>query len=84
MATKGNSKGNYVTKVGFYDIYEKQSFRPKKDGASKHSGPEVSGSEFNIYHSKKLVQKGIKLKDKAIEKAKELLGKEYRTVYNIQ
>lgn len=84
MATKGNSKGNYVTKVGFYDIYEKQSFRPKKDGSSKHDKPEVSGSEFNIYHSKKLVQKGLKMKTQAIEKAKELLGKEYRTVYNIQ
>lgn len=84
MATKGNSKGNYVTKVGFYDIYEKQSFRPKKDGSSKHDKPEVSGSEFNIYHSKKLVQKGLKMKTQAIEKAKELLGKEYRMVYNIQ
>lgn len=84
MATKGNSKGNYVTKVGFYDIYEKHSFRPKKDGSSKHDKPEVSGSEFNIYHSKKLIQKGLKMKTQAIEKAKELLGKEYRTVYNIQ
>ena len=66
MATKGNSKGRYVTKIGFYDIYAKDSYRPKKDGAKKQAKPEVSGTEFNIYHSKKLVQKGLKLKEQAI------------------
>jgi hypothetical protein len=83
MATKGNSRGRYVTKVGFYDIYAKDSYRPKKDGSKKYDKPEVSGSEFNIYHSKKLVQKGLKFKNDAINKAKELLGKEYRQVYNL-
>jgi len=41
MATKGNSKGRYVTKIGFYDIYAKDSYRPKKDGAKKQAKPEV-------------------------------------------
>jgi hypothetical protein len=83
MATKGNSRGRYVTKIGFYDIYAKDSYRPKKDGAKKQAKPEVSGTEFNIYHSKKLVQKGLKLKEQAIDKAKQLLGKGYQQVYGI-
>lgn len=75
MATKGNSRGRYMTKVGHYDIYGKDSYRPKKDGASKHIGAEVSSTEFIIYHAKKIVQKGFKTKELAIEKATELMGK---------
>ena len=36
MATKGNSKGRYMTKVGHYDIYAKDTYKPKKDNSSKH------------------------------------------------
>jgi hypothetical protein len=75
MATKGNSRGRYMTKVGHYDIYGKDSFRPKKDGSSKHEKAEVSGTDFQIYHAKKLVEKGLKTQEIAIEKAKELMGK---------
>jgi hypothetical protein len=83
MATKGNSKGRYMTKVGFYDIYAKYTYRPKKDGASKYDSPEVASTDFVIYHSKKMVQKGLKTKDIAITKAKELLGSKYREIYSI-
>lgn len=75
MATKGNSKGRYMTKVGHYDIYGKDSFRPKKDGASKHIGAEVSSTEYIIYHAKKIVQKGFKTKELAVDKAHELMLK---------
>jgi hypothetical protein len=75
MATKGNSKGRYMTKVGHYDIYGKDSYRPKKDGASKHIGAEVSSTDYQIYHAKKLVAKGFKTKEIAIEKATELMKK---------
>lgn len=75
MATKGNSKGRYMTKVGFYDIYAKDSYRPKKDGASKHMGPEVASTDYIIYHAKKIVSKGFKTKDLAIEKASEMMLK---------
>lgn len=75
MATKGNSKGRYLTKVGHYDIYGKDSFRPKRDGASKHIGAEVSSTEYIIYHAKKIVQKGFKTKDMAVDKANELMLK---------
>jgi len=75
MATKGNSKGRYMTKVGHYDIYGKDSYRPKKDGASKHIGAEVSSTEYIIYHAKKIVQKGFKTKEFAVQKAGELMLK---------
>lgn len=75
MATKGNSKGRYMTKIGFYDIYAKDTYKPKKDGSSKHSSPEVSSTDFIIYHAKKLVQKGFKTKDLAIQRANELMLK---------
>ena len=74
MATKGNSKGRYMTKIGFYDIYAKDTYKPKKDNSSKHSLPEVTSTDFCIYHAKKLVQKGFKTKDLAIEKASELMS----------
>ena len=73
MATKGNSKGRYMTKVGIYDIYGKDSYRPNKDGSSKHDKAEVSATDFQIYHAKKLIQKGFKTQEIAIEKAKVLM-----------
>jgi len=62
MATKGNSKGRYMTKVGHYDIYGKDSYRPKKDGASKHIGAEVSSTDYQIYHAKNWLLKDLKQK----------------------
>jgi hypothetical protein len=41
-------------------------------------------TEYCLYHSKKLVEKGLKTKDLAIVKAKELLGESFREVYNIK
>jgi hypothetical protein len=75
MATKGNSRGRYMTKVGHYDIYGKDSYRPKKDGSSKHEKPEVSSTDFQIYHAKKLIEKGFKTQEIAIERAKKLTEK---------
>jgi hypothetical protein len=45
---------------------------------------EVSSTEYCLYHSKKLVEKGLKTKDLAIVKAKELLGETFCQVYNIK
>ena len=53
---KGSSKGIYTSKVGFYDIYKTL---PSPKGGSV---------EFVIYHSKKLVAKGLKQKEEAVEK----------------
>jgi hypothetical protein len=75
MATKGNSRGRYMTKVGHYDIYGKDSYRPKKDGMKKHDKAEVSGTDYQIYHAKKLVEKGFKTQEMAIDKAMKLMEK---------
>ena len=40
MATKSGQKGRYICKVGFYDIYAKDSFKPKKD--SKYNFTKVT------------------------------------------
>ena len=51
---KGSSKGNYTCKVGFYDIYKTL---PNPKGGSV---------EFVVYHSKKLVAKGLKKKEEGV------------------
>lgn len=68
---KGSAKGNYTCKVGFYDIYKTL---PNPKGGSV---------EFVIYHSKKIVAKGLKKKDEAIQKSLDLLGAKYRPVYGL-
>jgi hypothetical protein len=74
MATKSGQKGRYITKVGFYDIYAKDAMKPKKDRRPGSTEVEVGSTVYNIYHSKKLVEKGYKTKDEAVEMAKFLLG----------
>lgn len=69
---KGTTKGRYICKVGFYDIYASDSMR-KKQGRGNLT--EVASTVYNIYHSKKLVDKGFKTKDIAVERAKELVIK---------
>jgi hypothetical protein len=68
---KGSSKGIYTSKVGFYDIYKTL---PSPKGGSV---------EFVIYHSKKLVTKGLKQKEEAVEKCLSLLGAKYKSVYGL-
>jgi hypothetical protein len=78
---KSGGKGRYITKVGFYDIYAKDSFKKSQGRGEKM---EVSSTEYCLYHSKKLVEKCFKTKDLAVVKAKELLGESFREVYNIK
>ena len=74
MATKSGQKGRYICKVGFYDVYAKDTYKPKKDSKFKFNKPDVASTVYNIYHAKKLVEKGFKTKDEAVLKSKELLG----------
>lgn len=76
---KSATKGRYICKVGHYDVYAKDSMRSLK-GSGKS---ETSSTDYVIYHSKKLVEKGMKTKDLAIERAKELLGEKYRLIYSL-
>jgi len=66
---KGNTKGRYICKVGFYDIYAKDSM---KSGRESH---QVKSTEYVIYHSKKMIEKGFKTKDLAVAKATQLMEK---------
>jgi len=74
---KGNSKGRYISKVEFYDIYAKDNTRKNSKGKE-----EVSSTEYVIYHAKNLLQKGFKTKDLAINAAKDLYEKHEKTLTN--
>jgi len=69
---KGADKGRYICKVGFYDIYAKDSIKTSKERGSK---PQVASTEYNILHAKRLKEKGLKTKDLAVAKATELMEK---------
>lgn len=65
---KTNSKGKYVLKVNNHDIYVLATKKPdttKKDGYSMTF-------DYNIYRSGKLIEKGLKSKELAIDKASNL------------
>ena len=70
--SKGQTKGRYICKVGFYDIYAKDTMRASKERSAK---PQVASTDYVIYHSKKMVEKGFKTKDLAVVKATELMEK---------
>lgn len=66
---KSATKGRYICKVGHFDVYAKDTMRSIKGGDKK----EVSSTEYVLYHSKKLIEKGMKTKDLAVSKASELM-----------
>jgi hypothetical protein len=74
MATKSGNKGRYICKVGFYDIYAKDTLKPKKESKYNFVKAEVKSTVYNILHSKKLSLGGFKTKDEAVASAVELLG----------
>lgn len=77
--TKTTTNGNYICKVGFYDIRQKTTQRKAGSG----NKTETASSEFVILHGRKFVEGGFKSKEKAIEAAKNLLGENFREVYNL-
>jgi hypothetical protein len=70
--SKGQTKGRYICKVGFYDIYAKDTMRASKERGAK---PQVANTDYQIYHSKSLKEKGFKTKDLAVAKATEMMEK---------
>jgi len=83
MGSKSGQKGRYICKVGFYDIYAKDSFKPKKESKYKYAKADTASTEYNIVHAKKLIEKGFKTKDLAVQRASELLG-DKKSVYGIK
>ena len=74
MGTKSGQKGRYICKVGFYDIYAKDSYKPKKESKYKFVKPDVKATVYNILHAKKLVKANLTTKDSAVQEAITLLG----------
>jgi len=75
MATKSGNKGRYICKVGHLDIYAKDALKPAKTTKLKWLKGEVKSTEYVIYHSKKVMEKGFKTKDLAVAKATEMMEK---------
>jgi hypothetical protein len=69
MATKSGSKGRYICKVGYLDIYAKDNLKPKKDTKYKFTKADVKSTVYNVLHSKKLVKGNFNTKDEAINEA---------------
>jgi hypothetical protein len=74
MATKSGNKGRYICKVGYLDIYAKDTLKPKKESKYKFVKGDVKSTVYNILHSKKITEGNFKTKDEAVAKAIELLG----------
>lgn len=68
--TKATKMGNYICKVGFYDIRQKTSERKGKNDIKN----ETASSEFVICQGGKIIENGFKSKEKVVTRAKELLG----------
>ena len=70
--SKGQTKGRYICKVGFYDIYAKDTTRKSKERGNKL---ETASTDYQISHAKNLKEKGFKTKDLAVAKASEMMEK---------
>ena len=57
MATSNSTskRGNYIRKIGFYDVYCKFSWN-KETGKNR----QATGSSLDLYHAKRLIQAGFK------------------------
>lgn len=82
MGTKSGQKGRYITKVGYLDVYAKDTLKPKKDSKYKFVKADVKSTIYNVLHAKKLVKGNFKTKEEAIQNAIELLG-DKRTNYSL-
>jgi hypothetical protein len=74
MGTKSGNKGRYICKVGFYDIYAKDTYKPKKESKYKFVKADVKSTVYNVLHAKKLVKQNFNTKDEAVREAVNLLG----------
>jgi hypothetical protein len=74
MGLKSGSKGRYITKVGYLDVYAKDSYKPKKESKYNFVKAEVKSTVYNILHAKKLVKGNFNTKEEAVQHAIEALG----------
>jgi hypothetical protein len=62
---KASSKGKYVVKVNLHDIYVLATSKP--DTTKKHGYSMTF--DYRIYKNGKLIEKGLKSKEAAVDKA---------------
>jgi len=74
MATKSGNKGRYICKVGFYDIYAKDTLKPKKESKYNFVKADVKSTVYNVLHAKRLVKGNFKTKDEAVNEAITQMG----------
>lgn len=74
MGSKTGNKGRYITKVGYLDVYAKDSFKPKKESKYNFVIADVKSTVYNVLHAKRLVKGDFKTKEEAVQNAIELLG----------
>jgi len=74
MGTKSGNKGRYICKVGYLDVYAKDTLKPKKDSKYKFAKADVKSTVYNVLHGKKQVVGNFKTKDEAVANAIEALG----------
>ena len=67
---KGTTKGRYICKVGFLDVYAADAMRKQ---AGRGDKKEVASTTYQIIHGKNIKERGMKTKDMAVEKALVLL-----------
>ncbi|NBU82001.1 MAG: hypothetical protein EBS55_10180 [Flavobacteriaceae bacterium] len=72
---KVSSKGKYVVKVNNHDIYV---LATKKPDTTKKHGYSMT-FDFRIYKNGKLVEKGLKSKEAAVEKALTIVPKKQKS-----
>jgi len=64
MATKSGNKGRYICKVGYLDVYAKDTYKPA----------DVKATVYNVLHAKRLVKGNFKTKDEAVNEAIAQMG----------
>ena len=69
MGTKAGQKGRYICKVGYLDVYAKDTYKPKKDTKYKFKKADVKSTVYNVLHAKKLVKGNFNTKDEAVKEA---------------
>jgi hypothetical protein len=74
MGTKTGNRGRFICKVGFYDIYAKDTLKPKKESRFKFKKADVKSTVYNVLHAKKLVKGNLNTKNEAVNEAITLLG----------
>jgi len=68
---KGSTKGRYICKVGFLDVYAADAMRKQ---AGRGDKKEVASTTYQIVHGKNIKERGFKTKELAVYKATEMMG----------